>query len=686
MPRINVLPKNIADLIAAGEVVERPSSVIKEFVENSIDAGSTNITVEIKNGGKTYIRVTDNGFGIERDDVKKAFISHATSKISTADDLNSISTLGFRGEALASICAVSRVEIMTATKDAESGTRYAIEGGEETFFDDVGCPRGTTLIVRDLFFNIPARMKFLKKDIQEGNYIASLLERIAVSNPNIAFKFIRDGKLQFSTPGDGDLKSAVYAVFGREFTEQLLPVNNEQNGISVSGFVTKPSAGRGNRTMQIFFVNKRYVKSVVFLSALEAAYKNSIMVGKYPACVLFVDLPFEAVDVNVHPAKTEVRFFDEKRIFDAIYNGVLASLQADKSRVQATFSPAKYFTQPPEKGEQLKLTETKPEKSFVIKEFGKPVTGVETKVHSSENTEPKQLDFLKDEYLKPETNKLSSNFNYKMVDEKSVEPIKEPEKPFSEFKNEIIAKYDDAHSFTQNVSIGKAVAAFEQKNDDLIKETPIQEEYEDNASAVEKTLEETRADSDKVIDFKYIGQAFSTYLIAEVENKLLLIDKHAAHERILFEKFKNDGIGESQMMLIPVTVTLSSDEYNAVLENLDLLSEAGYDITDFGNRCVKISACPPELTDCDITEVITEIADYLSRNIRTVLPEKLDWIYHSMACRAAVKAGNFTSDYEARLFIKELLSRDDIRYCPHGRPVMVEMTQRELEKQFKRIV
>lgn len=299
MPRINVLPKNIADLIAAGEVVERPSSVIKEFVENSIDAGSTNITVEIKNGGKTYIRVTDNGCGIERADVKKAFISHATSKISTADDLNSISTLGFRGEALASICAVSRVEIMTATKNAESGTRYAIEGGEETFFDDVGCPRGTTLIVRDLFFNIPARMKFLKKDIQEGNYIASLLERIAVSNPNIAFKFIRDGKLQFSTPGDGDLKSAVYAVFGREFTEQLLPVNNEQNGISVSGFVTKPSAGRGNRTMQIFFVNKRYVKSVVFLSALEAAYKNSIMVGKYPACVLFVDLPFEAVDVNV---------------------------------------------------------------------------------------------------------------------------------------------------------------------------------------------------------------------------------------------------------------------------------------------------------------------------------------------------------------------------------------------------
>lgn len=689
MPRINVLPKNIADLIAAGEVVERPSSVIKEFVENSIDAGSTNITVEIKNGGKTYIRVTDNGCGIEREDVKKAFISHATSKISTADDLNSISTLGFRGEALASICAVSRVEVMTATKDAESGIRYAIEGGEETFFDDVGCPTGTTLIVRDLFFNVPARMKFLKKDVQEGNYIANLLERIAVSNPNISFKFIRDGKLQFSTPGDNNLKSAIYAVFGKEFTEQLLPMKNEQNGIFVNGFVTKPSAGRGNRTMQTFFVNKRYVKSVVFLSALEAAYKNSIMVGKYPGCVLFVDLPFEAVDVNVHPAKTEVRFFDEKRIFDAIYNGVLAALQDDKTRVQATFSAAKYFTQPAEKGEQLRLSETKPEKTFVIKEFGKAVTGEESKVHSSEKDEPKQLDFLKDEYLKPETKTVSSNFNYKIVDNNTIESVEKPkqnvlsDEPKHSFAVETSA-LNESNSILQKTFV-PTVESIGGIQDEVDKENFVESDETPN-SAPQDDISNNQSELRDVPDFKYIGQAFGTYLIAEVENKLLLIDKHAAHERILFEKFKNDGIGESQMMLIPVTVTLSPDGYNAVLENLDLLSDSGYDITDFGNRCVKISACPPELTDCDIADVITEIADYLARNIRTLLPEKLDWIYHSMACRAAVKAGNFTSDYEARLFIKELLSRDDIRYCPHGRPVMVEMTQRELEKQFKRIV
>ena len=431
MPRINVLPKNIADLIAAGEVVERPSSVIKEFVENSIDAGATNITVEIKNGGKTYIRVTDNGCGIDKEDVRKAFVSHATSKITNIEDLDAISTLGFRGEALASVCAVSRVELLTATPDSDFGTRYVIEGGEEILLDDAGCPVGTTIIVRDLFYNIPARMKFLKKDVQEGNYIASLMERIAVSNPNVSFKFIRDGKLQFSTPGDNDLKSAVYAVFGKEFTDGLIPVHNEQNGISVKGFVVKPTAGRSNRTMQIFFVNKRFVKSVVFLSALEAAYKNSIMVGKYPACVLFVDMPYESVDVNVHPAKTEVRFFEEKKVFDCVYYGTLSALQGDTTRVQAKFSEAKIFSKPADKGEQLKITELEqPKKVFEVKEYGKPVTGIETVVHSPVKEEPKQLDFLKDEYIKP-------TVSHVVVEEMSatkVEPVVQEIKPQFELK------------------------------------------------------------------------------------------------------------------------------------------------------------------------------------------------------------------------------------------------------------
>ena len=650
MPRINVLPKNIADLIAAGEVVERPSSVIKEFVENSIDAGSTKITVEIHNGGKTYMRVTDNGCGIERDDVPKAFISHATSKINSVSDLDAISTLGFRGEALASVCAVSKVEIMTTAQGFDIGTRYVIEGGEEKLIDDAGSPVGTTIIVRDLFYNIPARLKFLKKDVQEGNYIATVLERIALSNPHIAFKFIRDGKLAFQTPGDGNLKSAVYAVFGKEFTAQLLPVNGEHSGIKVYGFVTKPTAGRGNRTMQTFFVNKRYVKSVIFLTALENAYKNSIMVGKYPGCVLFLDMPFETVDVNVHPAKTEVRFYEEKRVFEAVYNTVLSTLNSDFTRPQATFNQAKAFVEPAQKGEQLKISEVAPvkqktERSFIIKEFGKPVTGHEDKVSAPEKTEPKQFDFLKDQYYKPQI---------KIIEEK--------------VKEQVEIKIEKTEPVTvESVSV---------ENEPSV-------EYEVKKEAETKV---NNVSEPEIPEYRYIGEAFNTYLMAEVEGKLIIIDKHAAHERILFEKFKTQAKGESQMMLMPVSVNLSSDEYSAVMDNIDLLEKAGYEVSDFGDRCVKVSACPPELVNENIDEIITEVAGYLSKNIKTVMPEKLDWILHSMACRAAVKAGNFTSSYEAEKFVGLLLANKDIRYCPHGRPVMVEMTKRELEKQFGRII
>ena len=655
MARINILPKNIADLIAAGEVVERPSSVVKEFVENSIDAGAKKIVIEIKNGGKTYLRVTDDGCGIHRDDVKKAFISHATSKIVSAEDLDAISTLGFRGEALASVCAVSKVDLMTCTADDDVGTRYVIEGGEEILIDDVGSPVGTTIVVRDLFYNIPARLKFLKKDVQEGNYIASLLERIALSNPDVSFKFIRDGKSVFQTPGDGDLKSAIYSVFGKEFTSQLLPVEGESNGIKVRGFVTKPTAGRGSRSMQTFFVNKRYVKSVVFLSSLEAAYKNSIMVGKYPACVLFVEMPFETVDVNVHPAKTEVRFYDDKRVFDAVYYSVLSALNADVSRPQASFNTAKIFQQQPEKGEQIKLTEIdnkanpvpekKTEKAFIIKEFGKPVTGEENIVKSPEKEE-KTLDFLKDEYYKPKVSIINTP-KIDVVTEKVTVPVVDA--PVSCDSSKVIEK-----------------------------EERIVEE---------KVPEKTVTEPTKVItpEYKYIGEAFYTYLIAEVENKMILIDKHAAHERMLFEKFRKQGVGESQMMLLPVTITLSPDEYAAVTENIELLANAGYEIDDFGDRTVKLSACPPQLVEENLVEIITEIAGYLANNIRTVMPEKLDWIYHSMACRAAIKAGNFTSRYEAEKFVGTVLSNPDIRYCPHGRPVLIEMTRYELEKQFKRI-
>lgn len=648
MPRINILPKNIADLIAAGEVVERPSSVIKELIENSIDAGSENITIEIQNGGKTYMRVTDDGCGIEREDIKKAFVSHATSKISSASDLDTISTLGFRGEALASVCAVSRVDVMTATPDSDVGTRYIIEGGEEKLLDDVGSPVGTTIVVKDLFFNVPARLKFLKKDVQEGNYVATVVERIALSHPQIAFKFIRDGKISFQTPGDGNLKSAVYSVFGKEFTSQLLPVEGEMNGISVHGFVTKPTAGRGSRAMQTFFVNGRYVKSVVFLTALENAYKNSIMIGKYPGCVLFVEMPLETVDVNVHPAKTEVRFYDEKRVFESVYNSTLMALNADKIRPQVVFNEAKAFAEPAQKGEQLKITEvtkpqtSEPKRSFIIKEFGNSVTGREDTLKAPEKGKEKQLDFLKDEYFKPKVSVATQESSFEV----------------------------------KSVKLNESCVT-EQKEEDE-KTTPVTE----NKIACETVGPVV----DTTPEYRFIGEAFNTYLIAEVENKIILIDKHAAHEKILFEQFKFRGAGESQMMLLPVTVNLSADEYSAVIDNLDLLHSAGYDIEDFGDRCVKLNACPPMLIEENLVEIITEIAGYLACNIKTLMPEKLDWIYHSMACRAAIKAGNFTSAYEAEKFVGIVLSSDEIRYCPHGRPVLVEMTKRELEKQFRRIV
>ena len=680
MPRINVLPKNIADLIAAGEVVERPSSVVKEFVENSIDAGSKKIVVEIKNGGKTYLRVTDDGCGIEREDVRNAFVSHATSKISSVTDLDSISTLGFRGEALASVSAVSKVDLMTSTPDSSVGTRYVIEGGIEQLLDDAGSPVGTTIVVKDLFYNIPARLKFLKKDVQEGNYVATIVERIALSNPDISFRFIRDGKIAFQTPGDGNLKSAVYAVFGKQFTSDLLPVEGEHNGIKVHGFITKPTAGRGNRAMQTFFVNKRYVKSVVFLSAIESAYKNSIMIGKFPACVLFVEMPFETVDVNVHPAKTEVRFYDEKRVFEAVYNACLSTLNADKIRPQVTFSTAKAFVEPAVKGEQLKLNEVAPvtktetKRSFIVKEFGNPVTGSENKVASPDKKEPETLDFLKDEYLKPKVKVITEP-----VEEKSSENSHALKITFSDNSN--------SEKNTENNSNTDSITEEQVLTEGLKTETVIEEKCID--SKTDNRIEEKESVNDNipvVPDYKYIGEAFNTYLIAETENKIVLIDKHAAHERMLFNKFKGQMAGESQMMLFPVTVNLSDDEYSAVIENTELLLKAGYDVSDFGDRCVKVSACPPELIEENIDEIIVEIAGYLSNNIRTLMPEKLDWIYHSMACRAAVKAGNFTSRYEAELFVGKVLGDENLRYCPHGRPVLVEMTKRELEKQFGRIV
>ena len=676
MPRINVLPDNLADMIAAGEVVERPSSVIKEFVENSIDAGAKNITVEISCGGKTFMRVSDNGCGIDKEDIGKAFLSHATSKISKQSDLDSISTLGFRGEALASVGAVSRVQLLTRTPDSETGISCRFEGGVQLSADEAGCPVGTTLIVRDLFYNIPARLKFLKKDVQEGNYVAAVIERCALSHPDISFKFIRDSKQVLSTPGNGDLKSAIYAVYGKSFCDTLIPVSYELNGVSVSGFTSHPSSGKNSRSTQHFFVNGRYVKSPLFMSAIETAYKNQMLVGKFPQCVLFVRLPFNAVDVNVHPAKTEVRFFDEKRMFDSVYYAVLGALNADKTRPQATFSPAEVFKPQPERGEQLKLRpdtalqnrepaavsepHNQPPRQFKITEYGNPVSGREDVFNSPDGSEKSSF---ADGYMKP------------TVTVKAISSDTES---------------DNHSSINKEANIG--IDAFGEEDDsgqsDKVSE-PVEASLQQQTgteSSENRTLYTSTQAAHDIPDFRIIGEAFKTYIFVELEGKLLMIDKHAAHERIIFERLRAENGISQQLLLIPVTVSLSADEYSAVLDNTDTLSGLGFDVSDFGDRCVRVNACPPELADDDPGAALTEIAGYLASHIKTLLPEKLDWIYHSMACRAAIKAGDTTSDYELKKFTEYLLAHDEIRCCPHGRPVAVEITRRELEKQFKRIV
>ncbi len=605
MNRINLLPKSIFELIAAGEVVERPASVIKELVENSIDSGAIKITVEIQNGGIRYMRVTDNGCGILRDDIKRAFTSHATSKISTADDLEKIFTLGFRGEALASICAVSRVEMLTKTSDDFSGTRYEICGGEEKSLEAAGCPDGTTIIVRDLFYNTPARMKFLKKDVSEGNFVSSIIDKIAVSHPEISFNFIRDGKQVLFTPGNGDLLSCCQAVFGKDFTNDLIEVNSEINGIKVHGYVSAPFSSRATRSLQNFFVNNRYIKNKTIYAALEEAYKGSIMVGKHPYCVLFIELPFDTVDVNVHPAKTEVRFSDEKRIFDSVYYSVKNAVEKNNTRPQFKV----------EKINPITLDKDYREKS--------------------------------DEQLKIYQQIISD---------------------LTEDKNTVVSSPENNISFSEDEP--NLVNLTDFKNTETVKN--------DNKVVIDEEK--------KYIDYRVIGEAFNTYIFVEQGDKLLLIDKHAAHERILYEQLKKNSVLEGTQLLInPVNVSLSKEEYSAITENTELLKEIGFVVEDFGSGSVIVRECPLDLTVEDIKDFTVEIAGYLLKNKRNLVTEKQDWLLHNIACRAAVKGGNITSDYERELFVKKLLNMPEIRYCPHGRPVIIELTKYELEKQFGRI-
>lgn len=645
MPQINILPKHIAELIAAGEVVERPASIVKEIMENAIDAGADKITLEIKRGGITYIRITDNGCGIDRDNIRRAFISHATSKISTADDLNAICTLGFRGEALASIAAVSRVEVMTRAQGEEIGTRYCIEGGEESVLDDAGCPQGTTLIVRDLFYNTPARMKFLKKDVSEGNAVAAVVDRIALSHPEVSVRFVRDSKDVLFTTGDGKLESAVYKVLGKDFASTLIPCEYELEGVKVSGFISKPFNSRPNRTMQYFFLNDRFIKTRTGMVALEEAYKNSVMVGKFPACVLKIQIAPGAVDVNVHPSKTEVRFANEKMIFNAVYYCAKSALQQGDTRVQASFQQKvnRQFMPKPVDGKQIRIYEQQLEQ---VKKESQPKQDFWTNTTASE---------FKKEVETPKPKPIVFNDNSKFEIEKNDEP-------------DLIPCFKP--------TAPEPAPIFEEKTEPL---PPPTDEPKQTLPPVEDAQPE-------VEPYRVIGEAFKTYILVEQGKKLLIIDKHAAHERMLFEKFRSnrDSI-ETQMLLAPVTVTLSKEEYSAVLENLDLLDKAGYHVEDFGIGMVIVSECPTAVADADLSQVIMELAGYLLNNRKELIPEKLDWIYHSTACRAAIKAGDKTGEYELNKFVEKLLNNPDIRYCPHGRPVLIEMSRYEIEKNFGRV-
>lgn len=648
MPEINILPKHVAELIAAGEVVERPASVVKELMENSIDAGATAVTVEIKRGGITYIRITDNGCGIDRSNTQKAFISHATSKIKNADDLDSILTLGFRGEALASVSAVSRVEIMTRAENEEIGTRYCIEGGEEILLDDAGCPKGTTIIVRDIFYNTPARMKFLKKDVTEANAVAGVVDRIALSHPEISVRFIREGKEVLATSGDGKIKNTIFSVFGREFSQSLMECSYDLNGIKVDGFISNPVNARANRTMQFFFLNGRLIKTRTGAAALEQAYKNSIMVGKFPACVLNVTIPAGAVDVNVHPAKTEVRFADEKKIFDAVYYCTKFALQEKDKRPQMSFqtkSQMKIVSQQlPQtvRAEQIRINPV-PEKKNT-ESFVKPVEKKET--FAEKNTVITQPKIKHESFVFNSGDKLTS-------EEESDEDILLNSRTFKEEKAE-------------------------EKIKEIKTVTEVSEEIKTEATEENETYIPE--------PFKVIGEAFKTYILVEQGDKMLVIDKHAAHERMIFDSLKkNANDAESQMLLMPVTITLSKEEYNAVTENIDIMQKAGYAVEDFGQGMIIVTECPTFLEAADISDVICELAGRFCENKRDAIPEKLDWIYHSTACRAAIKAGDKTTPYELQKFVEKLLSNPDIRYCPHGRPVLIEMGKKEIEKSFGRI-
>ena len=700
---INVLDKHIAELIAAGEVVERPSSVIKELVENSIDAGAKNITVEIKNGGTTFMRVADDGCGIYRDDIKKAFLRHATSKVKTANDLDMISTLGFRGEALASISAVSRLQVITKNENEEIGSCYEIEGGDEISLEEAGCPTGTTFVIRDLFYNIPARSKFLKKDVAEGNAVSALMDKIVLSHPEVAFTFIRDGKQVLRTFGDGKLLSAIYSVFGKDYAKGLIPVDYTLDSVTVKGYISKPINSRPNRNMQNFFINGRFVKTRTGMAALEEAYKGSIMVGKFPSAVLQLTVPYEIIDVNVHPAKIEVRFINERPVFDAIYHAVKTALQQGDERKQVHFKENTAFNEikkvnPFNNAQAIfaKAENTPAEKPIKPTERIEPVL---------KNSEPKpynpfdELD-LKDEKTKPvsiDNLKMSDSSNpFDIYSKQAIKRNSELENKKAEFSKQKLEKAEQLilKATQQEENLPKQEITV----DDLTAEsteTPIETEVSKEEVKPLKEISENKTDNNDALTelpkeqtkLRFLGEAFNTYIIVEKnDNEVLIIDKHAAHERIIYEKLKADsGSANVQYLLTPITVTLDKIDYDAAVSNLDMFAKCSFDVEDFGNGTLLVRSAPQYLAATEIADCITEMSGYIASGKKDIYTEKMDWFYHNVSCRSAIKAGNKSTVQELMDIAWTLEKNPQIKYCPHGRPICIVMTKYEIEKQFGRL-
>ncbi len=694
MGKIHVLDKQIAELIAAGEVVERPSSVIKELVENSLDAGASLITVEIQHGGITYIRVSDNGCGIAPEDVPLVFRRHATSKIRNEDDLNAIATLGFRGEAMASIAAVSRVEMMTRTADSEEGTMYVIHGGEEQEQYPVGCPVGTTLIARDLFYNTPARMKFLKKDVSEANSVAVVVEKAALSHPEVSFKFIRDGQIKLHTPGDGKLLSAIHACLGREAAASMIPVDYEAFGMKIKGYVCKPVESRSNRTMQNFFINGRFVRSKTMMAALEEAYRHSIMVGKFPSCVLDLQAPFGDTDVNVHPAKIEVRFANEKSVFDVIYYGVKSALnQYDYSLNLNKEEPAatpKVTGRSPEVKQRMSAEEFRAMVSAPEKKVEKNASLKESP--SVADTSSKKYTENIHSYTKPAASTINSVLD-KM--HKSISSSKSALK-----SSATLELHNDRQPYVVESKIVEPVSELERKAAVWEDELPPSMEGKANPQPVEKEPKETLVpdittpqplkyvdeEKDPYETARIIGELFGTYILLENVDQLILVDKHAAHERLLFEQLKQlDLTQDRQILLSPVLVHLSREDYAAVADHCELFDKLGFAVENFDDGDVLVREVPVALPDCDIRSIIEETAHKMLQNRNDLTPEILDDLLHNIACRSAVKAHDKNSKMELEQIVSMLRNNESVKYCPHGRPIARLLSRREIEKMFGRI-